>query len=400
MGIMNAIAGKKGNGMSRMLMMMPMVMLIGKVDMKNADNLFYARLAWAGTVIAISTVFKQIQAKIKRKNDTTVMYVAPSAGAGASVTHIRTTYCEHEIAQAQAFLSQVMVGGLVMVAVHYFMAVAILPLMQAVMGPINAIDNTLFKLYIMGQQQEKPWDELSEAEFAALGDKATADQGDAPKIAAAPKNNSKAAPKKNNSKKKGGAKGDPALDAAICGAWDSKVEADLAALFTEVADSVSYQTPDSQPDGKCGWSALMVAAGSPVERKQQIAALQSLVEAGANLKAVDSEGWSAFHWACFHDRPGAARWLLDLPGGDALSKLKDGEGKTGAELAAAEENSRVVDVCDAFARVLASGKYKPEPIGLRQRVKKQKSEQKEEVVAAAPAAAAPAVEDNDIHDVD
>ena len=102
---------------------------------------------------------------------------------------------------------------------------------------------------------------------------------------------------------------------------------------------------------------------------------------------------------CSGEGWGAARWLLDLPGGDALSKLKDGEGKTGAELAAAEGNSRVVDVCDAFARVLASGKYKPEPIGLRQRVKKEKSEQKEEV-AAPPAAAAPAVEDNDIHDVD
>lgn len=383
--------GKGGGGMSRMLMMMPVVMLLGKVDMKNEENLTYSRIAWAGTVIAIVQVFKHIQSKIKLKGDTRVIYVPPMGGSsGGSVTHVRTTYLEHETAQAQAFISQTMFGGLVMVAVHYFFGVAILPLMQAVMGPINAIDHQLFKLYIIKQDQEKAWDELSEEEFDALGDKATVE--DAPTAASA------ASKRKGGTAKGGTGKSIATLDDAIVTAWDSKTGADLQALFEKVASNVSYQTPDTQADGKCGWSALMVAAGSPVDRKQQIAVLQSLVDAGAKLMSTDSEGWSAFHWACFHDRPGAARWLLDLPGGDALFKLKDREGKTGADWAAKESNPRVIDVCDAFERAVASGKYKPEAAsGLRQRAKK--GEETKEEVEASPAAMV-AEEDDDIHDVD
>ena len=108
-----------------------------------------------------------------------------------------------------------------------------------------------------------------------------------------------------------------ALVAAAC---NGQLEA--AALLLD--RGASPDKPDSN-----GSAPLMMAA-----MNGQAAVMGLLLERGADLTATDLElGWTAFHFACFYNRPGCVEVLVRA-GCDMTAKTNDGE--TGKQLA--EEN--------------------------------------------------------------
>ena len=364
--------------MGRMLMIMPLMMMVSKVDMKDENTLLMARAAWLAVIGLQHMVFSIIvSGKIRSANDQTVIYAPPPPPQRGEMT--KTTYCEHEQQQVKVFKSQLFMNTLVMFGIHWYFGVAVLPLMQTLLGPLNMMDNVLFKKHVLGQTVEKAWGELTEAEYKAKqqGGSVAASDGK-------PKSKSNVKAKAQRVMQK-----DDKLEDAILSAWDGKRKADLKKLCAAVADSPDYQTFDEDVQG---WSALMVAAGAPVDTKQQLEAGKALLAAGADTQLADAEGWTAFHWACFHGQPAMVRWLLEQ---DAeLFEVEDKKGKTGIALAKEEGNKDVVRACEEWHAAHASqsgeadAKHSATDTGARQRRGPKGGEDK--VVA----------DDDDIHDVD
>ena len=160
-------AGGQGQpGMGRMLMVMPLMMMVSKVDMKDENNLLMARTAWLAVIGLQHMIFSIIvSGKIKSANDQTVIYAPPPPPQRGEMT--KTTYCEHETQQVKVFKSQLFMNTLLMFGIHWYFGVAVLPLMQTLLGPLNMVDNVLFKKHVLGHTVEKAWGELTEAEYKA-----------------------------------------------------------------------------------------------------------------------------------------------------------------------------------------------------------------------------------------
>ena len=326
-----------------------------------------------------------VSGKIKSANDQTVIYAPPPPPQRGEMT--KTTYCEHETQQVKVFKSQLFMNTLLMFGIHWYFGVAVLPLMQTLLGPLNMVDNVLFKKHVLGHTVEKAWGELTEAEYKAKQQGGGGD-AEADSSGAAPGAKLKGGKSSAKAKAQRVMQKDDKLEDAILSAWDGKRKADLKKLCAAVADCPDYQTFDEDVQG---WSALMVSAGAPVESKQQLEAGKALLAAGADTQIADAEGWTAFHWACFHGQPAMAKWLLEQ---DAdLFELEDKKGKTGMTLAKEEGNKDVLRACEEWLAASshsaeADAKNSASDSGARQRRGAKGSEDK--VVA----------DDDDIHDVD
>ena len=65
-----------------------------------------------------------------------------------------------------------------------------------------------------------------------------------------------------------------------------------------------------------------------------------LVERDADLHATNPQGWTAFHCACYYNRPGCVEALV-WAGCDTAAK--DTAGQTGKQVAVAKGNTEVLD---------------------------------------------------------
>uniref|UniRef100_K3W9C8 Uncharacterized protein n=1 Tax=Globisporangium ultimum (strain ATCC 200006 / CBS 805.95 / DAOM BR144) TaxID=431595 RepID=K3W9C8_GLOUD len=122
--------------------------------------------------------------------------------------------------------------------------------------------------------------------------------------------------------------------------------ADFEELWCAVKSSVNAATQDDQ------WTALMVACGSVVDATEFI---QKVIAAGADVTAVDGDGWTALHWSAYHGRPHAAQALLENAPPHKhteLFEIKAADGRTAKEVAHTEDHHEVVHVIEKFVELL------------------------------------------------
>jgi hypothetical protein len=155
------------------------------------------------------------------------------------------------------------------------------------------------------------------------------------------------------------------LDELILDTWDagSKANPDGEKLVSYMKDkgskTVNYQTSES------GWTALMIMSGLHSEQAVSLDSIKRLKKAGANLSALDQEGWSAIHWAAFHSSVTGMKALIEVYSEAEVTKclsVKDKEGKNPLELAVEEKNTEVEDVIRSLLSEESGDKD-----GLRQR---------------------------------
>lgn len=339
----------------RMVIMLPMMFLMGKIDFENDLILNSARAAFLLCQVVSLLAGLYIKKKIEEKNDQRKIYV-PGAKSPFDPTPnyddvTETTYATHELAKVNEFIKQTCIGAAISSFIHFKMGVNHVVLIQAIMTPMNLWDNQLVQAYVLGRKTGRMWGERIEGETneeAAIANGVTAE-------AAADASE----PAKSNVKKMKSTDLSPAE--AITKVLNAGTEADFEELWTAVKSSVNASTKDDQ------WTALMVACGSPIDTTEFI---EKIISAGADVTAADGDGWSALHWSAYHGRPEAAETLLEACPAHKLAELlalKALDGRTAKEVAKEENHSDVVDVIKKFVDASASASVNEGETELRQR---------------------------------
>ncbi|KAF0689776.1 Aste57867_18795 [Aphanomyces stellatus] len=319
----------------RMLIMLPMMFLMGKIDFENKLILNSARIAFFSVQVISILLGLYAKSKIEAKPDNRKIFVpTPKSPLDTSTENsplTETTYHAHELAKVKEFIQQTAIGACISSFIHIQFGVNQVVVIQSVMGPLNLFDNAILKKHVFGIGGPRYWDEKLEGE--PLDAQPHPDAIDAPADAVA-------APKKKGGKKSAAA---PSFGDAIKHAWDMGVEADfdkLVSLLKTDAEGIKTKTTD-------GWTALMVACGSPIDTEDVI---KQLVTLGCPVRAADNDGWTALHWCAFHGCPEAAQVLLAAVSKDDAAFLvaaKDSQGRTPLEVASEESNGDVAEVLTA-----------------------------------------------------
>ncbi|GMF36725.1 unnamed protein product [Phytophthora lilii] len=325
-----AMAGKQSP--TRMIIMLPMIFLMGKIDFENETTLLAARTAFLVCQVTALLVGLYLKQLIERKHDTRKIFVpgvkSPFDQSPNYAELTETTYEAHELAKANEFIKQTLIGAGISSLIHFKMGVNHVVMIQSVMMPMNLWDNALVQAYILGRRNGRIWNERLEGESAEDAAAAAADPA-APVAATAAKNETKTT--------------DLTPEEAIANALAAGADADFDALWSVVKSKVNAKTDEDQ------WTALMVACGSPVDTDDFI---KKVVKAGADVLAVDGDGWTALHWSAFHGRPEAAEALLSsisTAKREQLLAVKASDGRTAAEVAKGEENGDVVEILASFS---------------------------------------------------
>ncbi|TYZ52044.1 hypothetical protein PybrP1_004838 [[Pythium] brassicae (nom. inval.)] len=342
---------------TRMMLMLPLMFLMGKVDFENEMILNSARAAFLLAQLVSLLLGLYIQKQVEAKNDRRKIYVpgvkSPFDPAPNYDEVTETTYADHEAAKAGEFIKQTCIGAAISGFIHFKMGVNHVVLIQAIMTPMNLYDNQLVQAYVFGRRNGRLWNERIEGETneeAAAANGLTLDSEAAANATAAAAGPASA--KKNSNLT-------PAE--AILEASGAGTDADFDALWSVVKSAVNASTTEDQ------WTALMVACGSPVDTTEFI---EKAIAAGADVAAVDGDGWTALHWSAYHGRPEAAETLLEAAPAHKLAALlaaKASDGRTAKEVAKAEDNDDVVDVINKFADRAASSTPADSAAELRQR---------------------------------
>lgn len=323
----------------RMVIMLPLMFLMGKVDFENDVILNSARAAFLLAQVTSLLLGLYIKKQVEAKNDQRKIYVpgvkSPFDPSPNYDEVTETTYATHELAKVNEFIKQTCIGAGISSFIHFKMGVNHVVLIQAIMTPMNLYDNQLVQAYVFGKRNGRMWGERLEGE---TNEEAAAANGIAPE---ATTDASEATKTKKT-------KTDLTPEEAILKVSGAGADADFDELWAAVKSAVNASTKEDQ------WTALMVACGSPIDTTEFI---EKVVVAGADVTAVDGDGWTALHWSAYHGRPEAAETLLEAVPAKKLGQLlaiKALDGRTAKEVAKAEDNSEVVDVIAKFADLAAS----------------------------------------------
>lgn len=314
-----------------MLIMLPAVMLLGKLDYTDDTILLLARVAYFSMAAINWLGHKLVQSKITAANDTTVIYVPqkqPSlmgpAPTTADTPRMKTTYMEHENKEAAQKTQQAMMGVLMMALMTFKFELHMPLLLQALMTAVELFTSPLLKRHVLGMKVERPYEELLEGEDGAV-ETVTPEGGAADGSAAAGAGGSTTAV---------AAGADKAvvakMEAKINKLWDDDAVFPpdaFDAILAESKEAVNAQTSDN------GWTALMVAVGI---QGQPASTVHRLVNAGADRALTDKDNWTALHWAAYNGNVTGAMALLDAcaPSEERmLLAMRDNDGNTATQIA-------------------------------------------------------------------
>lgn len=334
---------------AKMFVLLPMLYFMGKVDFENPNILMMARTSFFLCQIIQFLTAVYLKHAIMKKNDTTIIFIpAKPENPWAAPTDVpvemkETTYLEHETTKAKEFLNQSLMGAVISTGIHFYFKVNQVVLIQSVMIPMNLFENVLVRAILLGRPQGKRiWDELLAGEDTVP----TVAAPEVSAIATSAEVKKKVVPE--------------SPEEAILFTWDEAASADFEALYERIKLCPNVSTHDEH------WTSLMVACGSPVD---PVDFIKKALLLKADVTSVDSDGWTACHWAAFHNRPNSAKTLLEnISSNDAknLLEVKDGDNKSAKDVALAEGNTDVVDVLEKFATTLIVNDSEAES-SLRQR---------------------------------
>jgi hypothetical protein len=275
-----------------------------------------------------------IQQKVEAAKDTKKIFLPPApanpfmpAAPEEANKPKETTYYEHELEQVKMLFKQTVIGVGMVSFIHWKLGMKPVLLLQSIMGPMNLMDNPLFKKYIL-KSTDRVWGEALEGEEGAgVAAPAIKDEG-----------------KKGKKKEKGAPKGVNQVEDAILKVWNKQMPPEKLVGFL-TSETVDYQTEED------GWTALMVLSGIETIRKDLITKVIAL---GADRTLQDGEGQTALHWAALKNSVNAVDVLTDGEVEEVaeLFGIKDGSGKTALELAEDNKDScaEVVDLLKAVKK--------------------------------------------------
>ena len=222
--------------------------------------------------------------------------------------------------------------------------------LQAAMGPFTIWESPLIRKHVFGKT-ENVWketligdddeDDDAAADGTAPATDATATDEDAAAVSAGAGSGGSAA----------AATGvDAELQDLMFTVWEKHQPFDLVALKKLMARgaSVNFAAPG------CGWTPLMVAAGSG---KTDGGDTLALLELNANPTQADDDGWTAFSWAAFHGAAASMQVLVDHSGPAAAAAALTREAKDGkAPVQLAEDQSNAEVLAIIHAAIAAAGR--------------------------------------------
>lgn len=140
-----------------MLVVLPVLFLVQKVDFTNPDNVFIAQLSFSTVQALILLISAYIYLQITKRNDRTQITVPPTPTpfGGPTGEAQRTTIRDYDISQLRKYVQQVVIG--VAIAIFLFVKWQVVPpmAMQCVLNPVNLFGNPLFKLFVLGENPTK-----------------------------------------------------------------------------------------------------------------------------------------------------------------------------------------------------------------------------------------------------
>jgi len=316
-----------------------LLLLISNMDLRAGNTIMILRVAYCAMVVLQTLANWYALQAVQRAKDTRKIWIKnpqPMLQPGAFV---ETTYLEHESTVARQGMQQAVMGAAVMALLHFKMGLDAPLVLQLVTGVMGIFGSPLFKKHVLREEVERPWGE-------SLERPAEGSNGSAPLT--------------------GKAATLEAYGSALVAAWDAMDEApDMEPLLDLLRrEQVEVDEQLSEPRGR--WTILMVVAG---HGKVSTAVLDELLRLGPDLTLQDSDGWTALHWACFHDRGDAVTKILEaamnmdeaLEGSSTLLsaayeesdqvrqlvEMTDLKGFTAAQLAASEGSTSAIEALTA-----------------------------------------------------
>jgi len=342
--------------------MVPVMLAARKLDGEDPKIIFTLRCAYAAVhailILICLFMFQRARSFSRSSDGQKVVYIPPPpAPFGATKDNKKYTEAklgDHVFTTARSLIGSTLFGIAITVGLHVYKGMVVGLAIQSIMGPFNIFENSLFKLFFLGEKSV--FNEKSREEVEA--DAEIVDSSGNP-IALK-------SIKQDDGKKK---KIEKTFEEILLDTWDAGENAKLGPLVQALTKSnVNHQTTT---DSNHKWTPLMVVCGlGGVDGVAE--ALKKLKELGADPKLLDSEGWNALHWTAFHGSAMAAKTLLDpadCGGFDGVNLglylVNDKEGKTPLDHAIADKND---DVAEVIKNALGkAGATKENDEGLRKR---------------------------------
>lgn len=257
------------------------------------------------------------------------LLLQPFADPNAKKKYTEIQYGAHIASTARSLVGSTLFGIAMTVGLHLYKGMAMGLAIQAIMGPINLIENPVVKALLMGsgfRPEDKIFDEKAVNELTA--DDEVVDQSGNP-----------AKPQLNNVSAAARATSGNTFEELMLDTWDAGNKADIGAFMEAVTkENCNYRTKEN------GWTPLMILAG--LSAKGTTSAIRQVRELGGNPAIVDVEGWNALHWAAFHGSLEATKeFAKDTP----LITVKDKEGKLPVDMAKAEGNNEAAKYLESLS---------------------------------------------------
>jgi len=317
------------------LLILPVIMMTQKINFDDPNLIMILRILYFTLHISFLLFLQYLKQKIIAKNDTRVIYVPPQKQAfGTEGTSFqKTTYLALELERCSSVSKQTLVAMGFASFLHFKIGIKPIMLLQSLLQPANWIDEPLVKKYIFGST-ERVYNEKFEGEQIEA-EVVDTKKGKDEKVTEPQTIEKEQDIKQEPSEKPRADEGEttlkiafhPELEEALEIAWDAGQDADFSNVMKHInAENVNYQTSENS------WSPLMIASGI----QSCSSFIPQLLVLGANPKLKDAEGWTALHWAVYHESMDSVKELIKCHNPDILN-ISNNEGKTPLDFASANE---------------------------------------------------------------
>jgi len=141
--------------MSEMLVMLPMLWLMNRLDFTDEVNIFYARIGFGSAVAICFCAWGYIYTRIVSANNKEKVKIPKTAAFGQQAEageFEQMTVSAYDMSQMKQALNQLAIGLLIISVLHYKWALIQPLVLQCVMLPLQLFKNPLCKIYVLGEK--------------------------------------------------------------------------------------------------------------------------------------------------------------------------------------------------------------------------------------------------------